>query len=61
MTDNPAPTPLEAAIGKLYVEFFRLRIAGRHQEEYDAMGTLIDMLSQDRQHLRDKHRAEIKI
>lgn len=48
-------TPLETAVAQLYVEFFKLRQAGKHQEEYDAMGTLSNMLNRDRAHLREKH------
>ena len=47
-------TEVEAAIGVLYVAFFRLRQAGKFQEEYDDMGALITMLTQDREHLRNK-------
>jgi hypothetical protein len=47
------PDPVEVKIGELYVEFYRLRKAGRYQDEYDVMGTLIKMLTQDRAHLRD--------
>lgn len=47
-------TPVEHAVSTLYVAFFNLRKAGRYQEEYDAMGTLMNMLARDRQHLREK-------
>jgi len=49
---NPPPTPLETAVASLYVEFYKLRQAGKYQEEYDAMGILSDMLLKDREHLR---------
>jgi len=52
--------PVEVAIGKLYQEFYKLRLAGKYQEEYDAMGTLINMLSVDRQHMRSKTKYGIK-
>lgn len=55
------PDPVEIAIGELYRQLFRLREAGKLQEEYDAMGTLISMLSQDRQHMRVKYGARIEI
>lgn len=47
--------PVEAAVGNLYREFFKLRQAKRYQDEYDAMGALLGMLQADRQHLRVKH------
>ena len=47
-------TEVEAAIEKLYTAFFHLRIEGKFQEEYDAVGTLINMLVEDRQTLRAK-------
>ncbi len=50
--DNIPVTPIEKAVGDLYVEFYKLRQAGRYQEEYDAMGTLLNMLMKDRDHLR---------
>lgn len=44
---------IEKAIADLYVGFFRLRKAGLYQREYDTVGTIIDMLTRDRQHLRN--------
>jgi hypothetical protein len=55
------PDPVEVAVGNLYLEFFHLRQAGKFQEEYDAMGTLIGMLARDRDHMRDQFKGEIKI
>ena len=52
---NERPDPVEAAVGALYQEFFKLREAKRYQEEYDAMGALLSMLQADRQHLRVKY------
>ena len=46
---------IENAVGELYKGFYRLRQAKQYQEEYDAMGTLLNMLMKDRQHLRDKY------
>jgi len=48
---------IENAIGELYRGFFKLREACKFQEEYDAMGTLLSMLTKDRQHLREKHKV----
>lgn len=47
--------PVEAAVGELYREFFKLRQAKRYQDEYDAMGALLNMLQADRQNLRVKY------
>lgn len=46
---------LEDIIGDLYKVLFRMRESGFIQEEYDSMGTLIRMLTEDRQHLRRNH------
>lgn len=32
--------------------FFRLRKSGQYQREYDTMGHIINLLMEDRQHLR---------
>lgn len=47
--------PVDECVAALYVEFFKLRRAGRYQEEYDEMGTLMSMLQTDRDHLRKKY------
>ena len=47
--------PLEIAVGELYVHFFRLRQEKRYQEEYDAMGVLLNMLMTDREYLRETY------
>lgn len=49
--DSPA-TSIETAIGNLYVELYRLRKAGKVQEEYDAMASLSRMLAKDMAHMR---------
>lgn len=46
---------VDEAVGQLYAAFYRLRKAGEYKEEYNAMGTLMDMLAQDRDHLRKTH------
>lgn len=50
---------IENAIGELYRGYFKLREAKQYQEEYDSMGTLITMLSNDRQFLREKYKIKI--
>lgn len=54
-------TSLEKAIGVLYSEFYKLRKAEAYQEEYDAMGALLDMLMKDRAFLREKHGSKLKL
>lgn len=51
---------VEAAIGQLYLEFYRLRQAGKIWEEYIAMGTLMDMLATDRGHMRRTYPKELE-
>ena len=46
---------LENGIGELYRGFYRLRQSGQYQREYDMMGQLINMLQEDRAHLRSKY------
>ena len=50
---------IEQSLGEMYRGFFQLRELKEHQEEYDAMGVIINMLMQDRQVLREKHGVEI--
>ena len=46
---------IEEQIGKLYWKLYQLRQLQEYQLEYDIMGTLINMLTQDRQIIRDKY------
>lgn len=50
---------IERLIGELYQQFYKLRQDKKYQEEYDIMGTLISMLTKDRQHIRSKYEVEI--
>lgn len=43
---------IEAAVGELYRGYFKLHQEKKYQEEYDAMGTLMNMLMKDRDNLR---------
>ena len=52
---------IESAVGALFGAFYNLRKNKEYQEEYDAMGSIIDMLTEDRQHMRKKYPLEIKI
>lgn len=55
---NEADKIIEDAVGNLYRGYFKLRQAEKYQEEYDAMGTLINMLMRDREHLRQTYRVK---
>lgn len=55
---RPPETITEQAVGDLYRGYFLLREAKKYQEEYDSMGTLMNMLMKDRQHLREKYKLE---
>lgn len=46
---------IESSITELYKAFYRLRISGQHQREYDTMGVLINMLQQDRARIRRRY------
>lgn len=48
---------IDKAVGLLYIALFRMRKAKMYQEEYDAMGTLMNMLMKDRQTLREKYKV----
>ncbi len=50
---------MEHAVGELYKVFFRMREAGFHQDEYDAIGTILNMLTEDRQVLQVKYGVKI--
>ncbi len=51
MTEDPNEV-IENAVGELYRGFYRLRQQKQYQEEYDSMGTLMDMLLKDRDYIR---------
>jgi hypothetical protein len=50
---------IEQLIGELYQQFYKLRQEKKYQEEYNIMGTLIGMLTKDRQHIRSKYKVEL--
>lgn len=52
---------VDDCVGELYAALFRLREARKLQEEYDAMGAVISMLTTDRQFLRQRYAGKIKI
>jgi hypothetical protein len=49
---DEAEALIEEGYAKMMIGFYRLRKAGLIQDEYDQMGVIINMLSQDRQHIR---------
>lgn len=49
---DEAEALIEEGYAKMMTGFYRLRKAGLIQDEYDQMGVIINMLSQDRQHIR---------
>lgn len=55
LPEDKIENEVEEAIGDLYLNFYRMRVAGQYQREYDTMGTIIDMLAQDRQLIREKY------
>ena len=47
---------IENGVAEMYRGFFRLRQLHEFQEEYDSMGAIINMLMQDRDHIRKKYK-----
>jgi hypothetical protein len=48
---------IENGVGELFRGFYRLRESEQYQREYDTMGTIINMLMQDRDHLRKNYKV----
>jgi len=59
MATDEADKCLDMGVGKFYQGLFLLREAGKYQREYNAMGVMIDMLTKDREHLRQKYGDKI--
>lgn len=57
LTDNEADALIEEGYAKMMTGFYRLRKAGLIQDEYDQMGVIISMLSEDRQHIRETYKV----
>lgn len=57
LTDNEADTLIEEGYAKMMTGFYRLRKAGLIKDEYDQMGVIIDMLMEDRQHIRKTYKV----
>lgn len=58
-TTGNAEARLEKAVGELYAALMHMRKIGMYQEEYDIMGTIINMLIEDRHHLLQLHGNKI--
>ena len=56
---DDADTLIEEGYVKMMTGFYRLRKAGLIQDEYDQLGVIIDMLSQDRQHIRKTYKVNV--
>ena len=52
---------IEELVAKVYWKFYQLRQLKEYQLEYDIMGTLINMLMQDRQTIREKYGDQIDL
>jgi len=48
---------IEDGYAKMMLGFFKLRTSEQYQREYDSMGQVINLLMQDRQHLRQKYKV----
>jgi len=59
LTDNEADALIEEGYAKMMTGFYRLRKAGLIQDEYDQMGVIITMLSEDRQHIRENYKVNV--
>lgn len=52
MIDEHPKDIVERAVGELYRGFYHMRQQKQYKEEYDSMGALMNMLMQDREHIR---------
>lgn len=59
LTDNEADALIEEGYAKMMTGFYRLRKAGLIQDEYDQMGVIINMLMEDRQHIRKTYKVNV--
>lgn len=59
LTDNEADALIEEGYAKMMTGFYRLRKAGLIQDEYDQMGVIINMLMEDRQHIRKTYKVKV--
>ena len=52
---------IEETVGKLYMKLYQLRQLKEYKREYDIMGTIIHMLSEDRVFMRENYIEYIKL
>lgn len=56
MTTQKSPNEqIEEGVGLIWGALYRLRQAGEYKEEYNSMGAILNMLMQDRAHLKSIH------
>lgn len=48
---------IEEGYAKMMLGFYKLRKSQQYQREYYEMGVIINMLMEDRQHLRQKYKV----
>lgn len=58
-TTAKAEQRLENAIGELYAAMYQLRQLGEYRKEYDAMGTILTLMCDDRASLLKLHGDKI--
>lgn len=49
---------IEDGVAKIYGALFRMRKANQYQREYDALGTIINMMMEERRFIREKYKVE---
>ena len=59
-TLEQANEQIEKSVGELYRGFYMLRQLGEYKEEYDSMGSLLNMLITDRNYLRKTYNIGIE-
>lgn len=48
---------IEEGYARMMLGFYKLRQSGQYQREYDSMGHVINLLMEDRQHLRKTYKV----
>jgi hypothetical protein len=57
-TEDEIEGIIEAGLGELFRGFYRLRESGQYQREYDTVETIITMLSEYRQYIRENYKVD---
>lgn len=50
---------LEEGYARMMLAFYKLRKSGQIQREYDSMGHIINLLMEDRQHIRKTYKVNL--